>query len=129
MFKCCCGNVEGEPCGWPSGTVRAVVTLITVPITFAIACAAIIILIINGQYDIALGINNGIWAVVGTIIGYYFGSKQGETAVKLLSESNIQRKILYSKVNRLKRQIRKVDRNGLHKTSDVVITMDDNNHI
>jgi hypothetical protein len=46
-----------------------------------------VILILRDQYNVALGINTGIWGVVGTIIGYYFGSKQGENAAKLISQT------------------------------------------
>lgn len=87
MCRCCFGDVEGESCGWPKGTVRGTIALVSIPMAFAIACACMVILIIKDQYEVALGINGGIWSVVGTIIGYYFGTKQGEAAAKLLSQN------------------------------------------
>ena len=87
MCKCCFGNVEGESCGWPKGSIRGIIALISIPMSFTIACAAMILLIIKEQYSVALGFSNGIWGVVGTIVGYYFGTKQGESAAKLLSQA------------------------------------------
>ncbi len=86
-MTCCFGTVEGESCGWPKGTVRACVTLITIPIGFIASIAMMIILIVQGQYKIALGINSVIWGVIGTIIGHYFGTKQAEGAAKMILQS------------------------------------------
>lgn len=83
----CFGSIEDESCGWPKGTVRATIALITIPIFFLSSVSVIIILIVKEQFTIALGINSGLFGVIGTIIGYYFGSKQGEGAAKLLAQS------------------------------------------
>ena len=88
MCKCCFGNIEGESCGWPRGTVRATIALITIPLGFLIACSIMVILIIKEQYSIALGVNSAIFGTIGTIVGYYFGSRQGDGAAKLLSDTS-----------------------------------------
>ena len=87
MCKCCFGDIEGESCGWPRGTVRACIALSTIFVSFLAATIIIIILIIKEQYTIALGINSVIWGVIGTIIGHYFGTKQAEGAAKLISQT------------------------------------------
>lgn len=87
MCKYCIGNIEGESCGWPKGTVRGAIALITIPLAFVIASAAIIILILKNEYDVALGILSGQMGAVGGIIGYYFGSKNGENTANLLSQA------------------------------------------
>lgn len=101
-MSCCFGTIEGESCGWPKGTVRACVTLITIPIGFLSSVAAMIILIINEEYTIALGINSVIWGVVGTIVGHYFGTKQAEGAAKLISQTEHEliesRNLIISKI-------------------------------
>lgn len=87
MCKCCFGDIEGESCGWPKGTVRAVIALVTIPLAFAAAAAVIGVLMWKEQYTAATGVIGTIFGIVGTIIGYYFGSKQAEGAAKLISET------------------------------------------
>ena len=84
---CCFGSIENESCGWPKGTVRACVALTTIPLGFLASIIIMVILIIKEQYTIALAVNSGIWGVIGTIIGHYFGSKQAEGAAKMLLTS------------------------------------------
>ena len=81
------GDIKGESCGWPKGTVRACVALTTIPLGFIASTTVMIILIIKEQYTIALGINSVIWGLIGTIIGHYFGSKQAEGAAKMISQN------------------------------------------
>ena len=88
MCKCCFGSIEGESCGWPKGTVRASIAMITIPLGFLSTTAVIIILIVKEQYTIALGVNSVIWGVVGTIVGHYFGTKQAEGAAKMISQND-----------------------------------------
>ncbi len=87
MCKCCFGNIEGESCGWPKGTVRACIAISTISLTFLASIIIMVILIIKEQYTIALGINSVIWGIIGTIIGHYFGSKQAEGAAKMISQT------------------------------------------
>ena len=88
MCKCCFGSIEGESCGWPKGTVRASIAMITIPLGFLSTTAVMIILIVKEQYTIALGVNSVIWGVVGTIVGHYFGTKQAEGAAKMISKND-----------------------------------------
>lgn len=84
---CCCGPLKDESCGWPKGTVRASVALVTIPLGFISSVVLMVVLIVKEQYTIALGVNNVIWGVIGTIIGHYFGSRQAEGAAKMISET------------------------------------------
>ena len=88
MCKCCFGDIKGESCGWPKGTVRAVISLVTIPLGFISTALIIVILVWKEQYTIALGANSVIWGVIGTIIGHYFGSKQAEGAAKLIAKND-----------------------------------------
>ena len=132
MCKCCFGNVEGESCGWPKGSIRGIIALISIPMAFLMTCTAMIILIFKDQYNIALGLNNGIWGVVGTIIGYYFGTKQGESAAKLLSKAGHDiiesRNLEIEQNNLLTREIRRernINRNVRNMNDDIVLDMVD----
>lgn len=87
MCEGCFGSIEGESCGWPKGTVRACVALITIPLGFLSSIIIMIILVVKEQYTVALGVNSVIWGVVGSIIGHYFGSKQAEGAAKMMSQT------------------------------------------
>ena len=84
----CIGHTEGESCGWPKGTVRATIALMTIPIGFLSLIAVMAVMIWKEQYTAALGITNGILGIVGTIVGYYFGSKQAEGAAKMVSKAD-----------------------------------------
>ena len=53
----CCGKNEKESCGWPKGTVRAVIALTTIPLGFLTALVIMVLLIIKEQYLVATGIN------------------------------------------------------------------------
>lgn len=83
-----CGPLENESCGWPRGTVRATIALVSIPIGFASAITIMIILIIQKQYEIALGINNVVWVAIGTILGYYFGSKKNKENINQHNNQN-----------------------------------------
>jgi hypothetical protein len=87
MCKCCFGPLEDESCGWPKGTVRAIIALLTISLGFVASSVIMVVLVIKKQYTIALGVNSVIWGVIGTIIGHYFGSKQAEGAAKMISKT------------------------------------------
>ena len=87
MCTCCFGSIENESCGWPKGTVRAVVALTTIPLGFLSTLVIMIILVLKEEYTIALGVNSVIWGVIGTIIGHYFGSRTAEGAAEMISRN------------------------------------------
>ena len=128
MCRCCFGDVEGESCGWPKGSIRGTIALISIPMAFLMTCACMIILIVKDQFNIALGMNNGIWGVVGTIVGYYFGTKQGEAAAKLLSKAGHDiiesRNREIEQNNLLTRELRQARGRGINR-DDVVLEMVD----
>jgi len=81
------GDIEGESCGWPKGTVRAIIALITIPLAFAAATGVVGVLLWKEQYTAATGIIGTTFGIVGTIIGHYFGSKQAKEAADMISET------------------------------------------
>lgn len=120
MGNCCCGPLEHESCGWPTGTIRAVIALVTILCSFGAAIAVMIMLIVKDQYAIAVGINSSIWGIVGGIIGYYFGTKATSSANNsVVDAKNETISMLCSQVaapvvgdpeiaaNRIRRQIRR----------------------
>lgn len=88
MGNCCCGPIPTESCGWPKGTVRALISIIIILLTFVIASASVIILILRGEILYAIGILSTIFSIISAVIAFYFGTKSGESATKAVVESN-----------------------------------------
>ena len=65
----CCGDNQAEACGWPTGTIRAIIAVVAVILSFLSAVAVMIVLMIKEQYATAVGVNSGLWGVLGAIIG------------------------------------------------------------
>ena len=103
MCKCCFGPLEEESCGWPKGTVRAIIALITIPLGFLLAVGLIIYLVIKEEYLVATGINGVVWGAVGTVIGHYFGSRSAEGATKLMN--HVQEELIKSRNMEISRDI------------------------
>lgn len=87
---CCCGPLPDESCGWPKGTVRAVIALITISLAFVLAGVCIVLLIVYDQTTTAISVLGIMFGVVGTVIGHYFGSRTAESASKALAASQQQ---------------------------------------
>jgi disulfide bond formation protein DsbB len=98
-WKCTDPN---EACGWPPRTVRALLAVISLIFVFGICTVSIILLLINQQYQSAIGIIAALTGIIGSIIGYYFGmhtatsastsasastTSDVETPLKMLSEN------------------------------------------
>ncbi len=129
MCKCCFGNIEGESCGWPKGTVRATIALTSITLTFLATISIMIILIIREQYTIALGVNSVIWGVIGTIIGHYFGSKQAEGAAKMISQT--EHELIESRNREIDQLPRGIDRYNFRSVptdTRIPISRDDVDH-
>ena len=117
------GDIEGESCGWPKGTVRATIALITIPLAFMSAAGVIGVLLWKEQYTAATGIIGTSFGIVGTIIGHYFGSKQANDAAQMISEN--EHELIESRNRELKygyRQMRYQD--GLRNREDGIIRED-----
>lgn len=124
---CCVGDVEGESCGWPKGTVRATIALTTIPLGFLSLLAVMGVMIWQEQYTAALGITNGILSIVGTVVGYYFGSKQAEGAAKMASKAEHEViKVQGEEIKLLQRGMRRrpVMADDSDTGTDVIIDMD-----
>jgi hypothetical protein len=95
MGNSCCGSNQNESCGWPRGTIRALVSVITIILTFMIAGAGVIYLFIHEQITAANGILALLFNVVSAIVAWYFGTKSGDAAAKTAIEAS--EKLLESK--------------------------------
>lgn len=78
-----------EACGWPQRTVRAIIAISSIFIIFSTCCALIVILAINEQYQSAISIAGALLGIVGSIIGYYFGSHANNTTATTTGKQNI----------------------------------------
>ena len=85
-----CGSDHNEALGLPSGSVRAILTLIIVPPIILSSIALMILMFIQNQYSSALGILSGLTGITGTIVGYYFGTKSAEKASKAIIKAHDQ---------------------------------------
>ena len=88
MSSVCCNGNQDEACGWPRKTVRATIALVSIPIIIAGSIVMMILLFLKGKYSSALGVLSGLTGILGTIIGYYFGSRSAENS-KIISEINV----------------------------------------
>lgn len=75
---CCCGGDPDEACGYPPKTVRAIISITIVLLSFITFVFLAIFLAIKEQYTEAMGIAGIISSVLSGVIGYYFGSKQAK---------------------------------------------------
>lgn len=153
MGNCCCGPIVTESCGWPRGTVRAMMAVIGIVVCLLVTGSAELIFIFRNEYVYALGIQNVITGVISIIIGYYFGSKSSQAATdalsdaseKLMAAKDREISIMREEHERSLRNIRNVrvgkrkkegTRQGivlpvptLNKTDDTVINMEDDEAI
>ena len=85
-MTCCNSNTE-HAFGWPPGPVRAILAITVTFVVSAVSIYGIVELFKSGNTEAALGIIATISGILGTIIGYYFGSKSAEKATALIAES------------------------------------------
>jgi hypothetical protein len=71
----CIGDNPNEACGYPPQTVRAIISIFAVTISFTLFTFMAIWLSINEKYTEAMGIVGIISTELGTIVGYYFGTR------------------------------------------------------
>jgi len=85
----CCGDQfnPNEACGWPKKTVRATIALMVIPPVIMGSIAMMILLFTKQQYESALGILATLTGILGTIVGYYFGSRSAERASEIIREA------------------------------------------
>lgn len=82
-----CGHSD-QALGMPAGSVRAIVTLILIPILNVSAIVLMFFFFFKEQYESALGILAGLTGINGSIIGYYFGIKSADKSTKEIVEAH-----------------------------------------
>lgn len=74
-FCCCCGFIENEPCGFPKGTIRSTLAIIVTSVVCVGMIVALVLLLLAQQWAIAVAVAEAMLGVLGTVLGYYFGSR------------------------------------------------------
>jgi hypothetical protein len=82
----CTTHNTTEAFGWPKGTVRGLIAIIICITIVLIMSVLMILFFIKEQYESALGILSVLSGILGSIIGYYFGSRSAETATDTISK-------------------------------------------
>jgi hypothetical protein len=76
-----CWNIKpDQACGLPPGTIRALISIISIIMVYSICGFLIIMLVIDKQYQNAVTVAGVVSSPLGLIIGYYFGSKASQTS-------------------------------------------------
>ena len=73
--KYCCGSIPSMACGYPSGTVRAIIALFTLFIALGIQGFGVIWLLVHDNTSAGLGLATGLLGELGVITGFYYGSR------------------------------------------------------
>ena len=73
--KYCCGSIPNMACGYPSGTVRAIIAVFTLVVVLSVQSFAIVWLLIQDNTSGALGLATGLLGELGVVSGFYYGSR------------------------------------------------------
>ena len=127
MCKCCIGPDSNQSCGWPKGTVRAVIALSVIFMGVASLTTLMILLYAAEKFEAAIGIGSTIGGIVGIVIGYYFGSRGAEGAAEgaahmIVDTENQLLKTQEAMSRNLTRNLRTKKR---RKINDDILIMDD----
>lgn len=87
----CCGNNPNEACGYPPKTVRATISVFICIVTFLVLAFLVIFFAIKEEYTNSMGVAAMLNGEVGTVIGYYFGSRS-QQEVKDQIERELEKK-------------------------------------
>ncbi len=79
MPCCCIADNPNEACGYPPKTIRATISLIITCASFFLFGFMIVYFCLTGQYTHAMAVGGIITTILGTVIGYYFGTRSKET--------------------------------------------------
>ena len=90
IIMACCGQNQDEACGWPRGTVRAMLALVIVVLAFMMASAMITMLIVYAQITVAVGIFGTVFTVVSAVTAYYFSTQAANASNKVLRDAAVQ---------------------------------------
>jgi len=88
QVKCCgreffefgwCARTSDEACGWPPKTVRASLAILVIIMAMIAALVVIVFLVIEKEWEIAVGVLGTLLSVATGVLGYYFGYRSGAT--------------------------------------------------
>lgn len=74
----CCGGLQGMACGWPKGTVRAIIAVLLLVIAMGVEAFLVVWLAIRGNDTAAIGVGGAMLAELGGAVGFYFGSRSSK---------------------------------------------------
>ena len=83
-----CGSNSDQALGMPQGSVRAILSMIIVPIIIISGSVLMFFFFFAGEYSSSLGIFSGLIGIAGIIVGYYFGAKSAEKSIKEIINSH-----------------------------------------
>lgn len=86
--KLCCGSIANMACGWPTGTVRALIAVIISIVTVGVFAFLVIYFTIQNNSNIALAGAGLLSTVLAAVIGYYFGSRTSSPPSNNLSSTS-----------------------------------------
>lgn len=97
---------ENQALGLPTGSVRAILSLIVVTPIILSSCVLMFLMFVQNRITESLGILTALSNVASIIIGYYFGSNSSERSTKqivaahnklLESHDTLQRNLIQAK--------------------------------
>lgn len=71
----CCGGLQGMACGWPKGTVRAIIAVIVLIIVMGVEGFLVVWLATHDRSDLAIAVGGGMLAELSAVIAYYYSSR------------------------------------------------------
>jgi hypothetical protein len=73
--RLCCGGLQGMACGWPKGTVRAIIAITLLIVVLAVESFLVVWLAIAGDHTSAIAVGAAMMAELGAVGGFYYGSR------------------------------------------------------
>lgn len=72
----CCGGLQGMACGWPKGTVRAMIAVIMIVIVLLVQAFLVVWLAVKGSDTTsAIAVAGALLAELGGVLGFYYGTR------------------------------------------------------
>jgi hypothetical protein len=85
--RLCCGSIANMACGWPAGSVRALIAVIISLVSVCVFAFMVIYFTLQNNSNIALAGAGLLSTVLAAVIGYYFGTRTGSGPSTLLSST------------------------------------------
>jgi len=109
---CCFGSNPDEACGYPPKTVRAIISITACLISFLVMAFLAVWFAVHERYTEAMGVLGILSTELGTIVGYYFGTKnKSETRAEVIDversiarERGLLRPIEMDKIKRMENE-------------------------